>query len=434
MTFEWRSLTLKDAGVSLIDCDHRTPKTTEQGYPYITIPQLKDGRILVAEARRISPADFKDWTKKLKPREHDVIVVRRCNSGESAVVPQGLDCAIGQNLVVLRANGISVAPQYLRWLVRGPEWWEEVRKFLNVGAVFDSLKCRDIPGFELSIPPIEEQCRISRLLDALDDRMEHNRTLAANLEAIARALFKSWFVDFDPVRARAAGEAPLGLAPDLAALFPDRFVESVLGEIPEGWTVKALDEAFQLNPKRNLPKGTLAQYLDMSNTPTRGHVPDQIAYRAFHSGSKFSNGDTLLARITPCLENGKAAFVDFLPEHEVGWGSTEFIVMRPKAPLPAYFGYLLARHAPFKAHAISSMSGTSGRQRVQPDSLATWELVVPSPPVGEAFGNIVEPLRASIACAHAEIRALTQLRDLLLPRLISGKLRVQDAEQALEVA
>ena len=287
---------------------------------------------------------------------------------------------------------------------------------------------------DLEVPPVEQQREIGRVLAALDDLIDHNRALAANLEAIARALFKSWFVDFDPVRAKAAGEAPPGLAPDLAALFPDRFVDSELGEIPEGWSVKTLGDAFELNPRRSLSKGSLAPYLDMSSTPTKGHVPDQSISREFSSGSKFMNGDTLLARITPCLENGKAAFVDFLDKQEVGWGSTEFIVLRPKAPLPPYFGYLLARYAPFKAHAISSMSGTSGRQRVQPDSLATWELAVPDEAVAEAFGAVVEPLRAAIACANEESRVLSMMRDLLLPRLISGKLRVEDAEAALEAA
>lgn len=291
-----------------------------------------------------------------------------------------------------------------------------------------------IADFEFPYIEPDDRVAIGNLLRSLDDRIDNNRALAANLEAIARRLFKSWFVDFDPVRAKATGEKSSGLADDLAALFPDRFEESEFGMFPEGWSVTTLGEAFDLNPKRSLSKGAMAPYLDMANTPTTGHVPDQIIDRAFSSGSKFINGDTLLARITPCLENGKAAFVDFLGDNEVGWGSTEFIVMRPKAKLPGYFGYLLTRYEPFKAHAIASMSGTSGRQRVQPDSLALWELVLPSEAVAMAFGQIVEPLRAAIASANEEIRVLGNIRDLLLPCLISGKLRVADAESLIEEA
>lgn len=304
----------------------------------------------------------------------------------------------------------------------------------NAGSGVPTLNRNHVHPIPVRVPPQSEQKSISSVLRSLDDRIDYNRALAAGLEAIARRLFKSWFVDFDPVRAKAAGEKHADLADDLAALFPDRFVDSELGEVPEGWSVTTLGEAFDLNPKRTLAKGTMAPYLDMANTPTIGHVPDQIIHRAFSSGSKFINGDTLLARITPCLENGKAAFVDFLGDASVGWGSTEFIVMRPKAKLPEYFGYLLARYEPFKAHAIASMSGTSGRQRVQLDSLATWELVLPSEAVAMAFGQIVEPMRAVIASASEEVRVLGSIRDLLLPRLISGKLRVADAESLIEEA
>ena len=205
----WKRMTLRDAGITLIDCDHRTPENRGIGYPYIAIPQLKDGHIhLDGSERRISQDDFVEWTKKLKPQANDVIVVRRCSSGDSAVVPPDFECAIGQNLVILRADGTKVSPPFLRWLVRSDDWWEQVRKYINVGAVFDSLKCREIPGFELPIPPITAQREIAAVLSALDDRITLLRETNATLEAIAQALFKSWFVDFDPVRAKQEGRAP----------------------------------------------------------------------------------------------------------------------------------------------------------------------------------------------------------------------------------
>lgn len=212
-------MTLRQAEVSLIDCDHRTPPEADHGYPYIAIPQLKDGHLDLKGVRRISEADYIDWTKKLKPRAHDVIVVRRCNSGDSALIPRDLDCAIGQNLVVLRSEGGLVHPKFLRWLVRGPEGWNQVRKYIDVGAVFDSLRCRDIPNFELTVPPVREQVAIAGVLDALDDRIALLRETNATLEAIAQALFKSWFVDFDPVRAKSQGLAPAGMDETTVALF-----------------------------------------------------------------------------------------------------------------------------------------------------------------------------------------------------------------------
>jgi type I restriction enzyme S subunit len=143
---------------------------------------------------------------------------------------------------------------------------------------------------------------------------------------------------------------------------------------------------------------------------------------------RFINGDTLLARITPCLENGKTAFVDFLPEGESGWGSTEFIVLRPKPPLPEYFAYLLCREQDFRAFAIQSMTGTSGRQRVQTDLLGMYLLAVPSDEVAVRFGEIIEPLIARISRNSEESNSLAGIRDALLPRLISGQLRIPEAE------
>ena len=120
----------------------------------------------------------------------------------------------------------------LRWLTRSPAWWEQIEKFINVGAVFTSLRCRDVPNFELPIPPIEKQRRIASLLGALDDKIELNRRMNATLEEMAPALFRSWFVDFDPVHARAAGQPPAHMQPETAALFPDSFGDDGL---PEGW-------------------------------------------------------------------------------------------------------------------------------------------------------------------------------------------------------
>lgn len=436
MPSEWQVTTLAQAGVSLIDCDHRTPPAAEEGYPYIAIPQLKDGHVVLEGVRRISREHLDEWTKKLKPREHDVIVVRRCNSGVSAVVPRGVEWAIGQNLVVLRADGQHVRPRFLRWLVRGEDWWEQVRKYINVGAVFDSLKCRDIPNFEVTVPPLEGQDRICDVLDAADHRIDLLRQTNAALESIAQSLFKSWFIDFDPVRAKAEGREPEGMDAATAALFPAELEESALGVIPKGWRAGTLSDAFDINPSRSLSKGADAPYLEMANAPTSGHRPLQpVETRAFGSGCKFKNGDALLAKITPCLENGKGAYVDFLDGDDVGWGSTEFIVLRSKSSMPAYASYLLTRHEPFRQFAIQAMTGTSGRQRVELSRLGQFQLAVPpSSAIAEATNATFVALQTRIAANSQQASTLAQLRDTLLPRLISGKLRLPEAHSQLENA
>jgi type I restriction enzyme S subunit len=262
MAGEWKRTSLREAGVTLIDCDHRTPPAAEGGYPYVAIPQLKEGRILLNDVRRISPEHFAEWTRKAKPQHHDVILSRRCNPGETAYVPAGLECALGQNLVLLRADGQKLFPPFLRWLVRGTDWWEQVGTFINVGAVFDSLKCADIPNFSMPLPPLAEQLAIAAVLGALDDKIELNRRMNATLEAMARALFQSWFVDFDPVRAKLDGRQPVGLDPATAALFPDSFQDSEVGNIPKGWEVVKLKDLTSKIGSGATPRGGSEVYVD----------------------------------------------------------------------------------------------------------------------------------------------------------------------------
>ena len=200
MGSKWPTYSLKEAGVQLIDCDHKTPKAQETGFPYIGIPQMKEGNIdFDANPRLISQSDLVTWTKKAKPQTNDVILSRRCNSGETVHVASRTEFALGQNLVILRSVGERVFPPYLRWVVRSPQWWAEVGKYLNPGAIFESLKCADIPKFEVPFPPLPEQKAIAHILGSLDDKIELNRRMNATLEGMAQALFKSWFIDFDPV-------------------------------------------------------------------------------------------------------------------------------------------------------------------------------------------------------------------------------------------
>ena len=132
---------LCDVGVTLLDCEHRTPKASLVGYPYIAIPNIKEGRLDLSEVRLISKDDFDSWTKKTKPQAGDIIVTRRARVGDAAVVPSGLDCAIGQNLVILRSDGTMLDQSYLRWVLQGTMYLLQVLKFMNVGAAFDSLNC-----------------------------------------------------------------------------------------------------------------------------------------------------------------------------------------------------------------------------------------------------------------------------------------------------
>ncbi len=219
---------------------------------------------------------------------------------------------------------------------------------------------------------------------------------------------------------------------ELDQLFPDAFQDSELGRIPKGWAAKRLPEVIEVNPRRTLKRGNVAPYLDMKNLPTQAHSAEEIVNREFSSGTKFQNGDTLLARITPCLENGKTGFVDFLENGQVGWGSTEYIILAPKPSLPPQFGYLLARSDELRSHAIQNMTGTSNRQRVPSECFNTFWLAVPPPAIAQRFNELTAPLMAHVKSNSTQSRTLATLRDTLLPKLLSGELRVTETGNRLK--
>lgn len=416
----WQFLPLESVVEAIIDYRGRSPRKTTSGVPLITAKIVKGGRILTPE-EFIAPEDYDEWMKRGLPKTGDVVITTEAPLGEVAQL-DGTKVALAQRLIALRGKADVLDSTFLKFVLQTKSVQDGL-KARSTGTTVAGIRQSELRLVQIPLPPIDEQREIANILGALDDKIELNRKMNETLEAMARALFKSWFIDFDPVRAKAEGR-DTGLPAHIAALFPDSFEDSALGEIPMGWQAVPLPDAIDVNPSRLLRKGEIAPYLDMANMPTSGHVPDEVIDRSFGSGMRFMNGDTLVARITPCLENGKTAFVDFLQDGQIGWGSTEYIVLRPKPPLTNEFAYCLARSMEFREFAIQSMTGSSGRQRVPAESLSHLQLAVPPEPVAQAFGRVVAPLFARAAKAINESRTLATLRDALLPRLISGEIRL----------
>ena len=422
---EWRTTTLRDANVTLIDCDHRTPPAAATGFPYVAIPQLRAGRINLSSARRISQKHYVEWTRKAKPAENDVVLSRRCNPGESAVVPLNTEFALGQNLVLLRADGTKVFTPFLRWLVRGPEWWEQVGKLINVGAVFDSLKCADVPNFELRLPPLTDQRAIAHILGTLDDKIELNRRMNETLEAMARALFKSWFVDFDPVRAKMEG-LDTGLPKHIADLFPDRLVASELGEIPKGWKVGTLEDVASLNPEswstRNAPEEIV--YVDLSNTKW-GYIEkvETYSWKAAPSRGRrvLRHGDTIVGTVRP--GNGSFSLVG----RDGLTGSTGFAVLRPKTPSDAELVWCAATSQD-NIDRLAHLADGGAYPAVRPEAVAATKLPLADFATRGAFSSVAASLLNQVDANKQQSHTLADLRDTLLPRLISGELRAKQIE------
>ncbi len=432
MAGEWATVPLSDLTEPTTPVTYGVVKPGPEdpdGVLFIRGGDIAGGRVLTEQLRTITRVVSQQY-RRTQLRGGEIVVSLVGNPGQVAIVPESLKGAnIARQVGLIRLREV-VDRKFVKYFLSSKSGQEALGAH-SLGSVQQVINLRDLKTVQVPIPPLGEQRAIAHILGTLDDKIELNRRMSETLEAMARALFKSWFVDFDPVRAKTEGRDP-GLPQLLADLFPARLVDSELGEIPEGWEVKPLPEMLEVNPTRALRKGYVAPYLDMANMPTCGHTPDSVIDRPFGSGMRFVNGDTLVARITPCLENGKTAFVDFLKSGQVGWGSTEYIVLRPREPLPAEFAYCLARSESFRDFAIQSMTGSSGRQRVPAASLDHLLLSAAPEPIARAFGRAVAPQFARASEAAAESRTLAALRDTLLPKLISGELRVADAEGFME--
>ena len=398
------------------------------GTPSIMPRNLGDNRVIAEGIARIGDSDASRLRRHLV-REGDIVYSRRGDVEKRALIgprEDGWLCGTGCLRIRLGKNGAD--PKYASYYLGHPAVREWIVRHAH-GATMPNLNTAILSACPFVVPPILEQRAIAHILGTLDDKIELNRRMNATLEAMARALFRSWFVDFDPVRAKIEGR-DTGLPKDIADLFPDRLVDSELGEIPDEWAVAPLTDLMEVNPRRSLPKGQVAPYLDMANMPTQGHVPESaVVERPFGSGTRFANGDTLVARITPCLENGKTAYVDFLRDDEVGWGSTEYIVLKPKSLLPDPFAYCFARSARFREFAVQNMSGTSGRQRVPAAALSAFPMILPPARLAAEFGLVARSLLGRASRAVLQRRVLATTRDTLLPKLVSGEIRVRNAEK-----
>ncbi len=437
MAGEWQAATLQDFcrkpigniqtgpfGSQLHRSDY-----AETGVPVIMPTNIADGRVSDQSISRIS-IEMADQLKRHKVREGDIIFSRRGEVDKCAVIStREVGWLCGTGCLLARVDPKLADPRYIGYHIALPDTRAWLRQNA-VGLVMPNLNTGILERIPIKAPIVGEQTRIANLLASLDAKIDLNRQIAATLEEIAQALFKGWFFDFGPVHAKAEG-LDTGLPADIAALFPDSFDNEGL---PTGWAWGTPEDLIDVNPATRIERDCEAPYVDMAALPTQGHRIKAAILRTVASGTKFKNGDTLLARITPCLENGKTALVDCLDKDVVAWGSTEFIVMRPLQGTPKPLPYLIARDVSFRSHVIASMSGTSGRQRAPAESIGRWNMPIPTAAVITAWGNAVTPMFDGITSRSIQIEKLTDLRNALLPKLLTGELRLNNAEIVVAAA
>jgi type I restriction enzyme S subunit len=417
-SISWPRTSVADICESIVDCVNKTAPVVEGPTPYkmIRTTNVRDGWVDLSSVRYVEESTFQKWTKRQKPKRGDVILTREAPLGEVGLLRSDDNIFLGQRLVSYRADPSKLDNRFFLYAMLGDDMQGQIRS-MGSGATVEHMRVPDCEKLTLSLPPLPTQSRIASILSAYDDLIENNTRRIAILEEMARRIYEDWFVRF-----RFPGHEGV------------RMVESKLGLVPEGWSVVAASTAMDINPTTKVPKEGLKPFLAMNCLSDGSMLIDNPGERDGNSGSKFRNGDTLFARITPCLENGKTGFVQFLPSDEaVAFGSTEFIVLRSRTLTPE-FVYLLARSDAFRDNAIKSMSGASGRQRVREACFDTFLLANPDRATLAKFDAVVRPMFRLIHSLALKNSNLRTTRDLLLPKLISGELDVASRPELQAVA
>ncbi len=294
---------------------------------------------------------------------------------------------------------------------------------MDSGSAIPSTTRESFYALPLRLPPVADQRAIAHILGTLDDKIDLNRRMNETLEAMARALFRSWFVDFDPVRARMEGRET-GLPKDIAELFPDRLVDSEMGEIPEGWEVASLGDVA-LCDKEGVDPANEADdtpYIGLADMP-RGSIALTHWSRAGRASSRksaFKIGDVLFGKLRPYFHKVGIAPV-------AGLCSTDILVLRSRQPQWSAFVLACVSSSELVAHTSQTVTGTR-MPRTSWKAMSQYELSRPPDTVASEFQRLVSPLLAQIVGAVHESRTLAALRDTLLPKLVSGEIRVRDAE------
>ena len=391
-------------------------------WPWLKTQELQDGWLDDSE-EHITDHAVASSSAKVLPENTILMAMYGATVGQLGILRRPMTC--NQACCAMIVDPAQADYRYLFYKLLHAR---QRIKSLSTGAAQQNLSGQLIKSLKFSFPSLSEQRAIVHILGTLDDKIELNRRMNETLEAMARALFKSWFVDFDPVRAKMEGR-DTGLPKHLAGLFPDRLVESELGEIPEGWEVESLEMIAQLEKATVKPEDHATEEFEHFSLPAydSGQLP------ALDLGSTIKSNKTLvpsqavlLSKLNPEIQR---VWLPASASSRRQISSTEFLVFTPKPPIGRAGLYALFNTQSFRDLLKGMVTGTSkSHQRVAPKSLVTQGMISPADILTNEFEALAWPMLERTLRNKSENHTLAALRDTLLPKLISGELRAKQVE------
>jgi type I restriction enzyme, S subunit len=398
---------------------------TPTGVPVISVGEVGFGRLRVHHDTPRVDETVSSRMPEFLLNAGDIVFGRKGAVERSAQVQPDEDgYFLGSDGIRIRLNVEECDPKFISYQLQTPAHRSWMIQHA-AGTTMPSLNEGIIRRIPIVLPPIAEQKAIAAVLGALDDKIELNRRMNATLEAMARALFQSWFVDFDPVRAKLDGREPFWLDPDTAALFPDTFQDSELCRIPNGWTLGRVVDASDFSRSSISPGGFPDETFDHYSLPAfdEGRTPKAEFGGAIMSNKLVVTRDSiLLSKLNPHIPR---IWLPDLHATRRSVCSTEFIVATPRVGYSREFLFSLFTSAAFASSYCTLVTGTTGsHQRIRPESVLDMNTVIPPPQLVEVFTAVAKPMLDQINRNIDQSRILASLRDTLLPSLLSGELSI----------
>ena len=412
MSSEWKSISLGECLQRVVDNRGKTPPLADTVTPYgvIEINAIvgtdKSPRF-DAIRKYVSQETYDSWFRAGHPASGDVLFSTVGSIAEVVLYSGGNGC-IAQNIVGLRPNAEVVYPDYLYYVLINPIIQSQLRT-LDISSVQPSIKVPHLLATKIQVPGLSQQKKVAAILTALDDRITLLRETNTTLEAIAQALFKSWFIDFDPVRAKAEGLELAGMDAATAGLFPNSFEESELGLVPSGWKVGKVEDLMEL------PYGKALKATDRMDGPVPVYGSGGIT--GCHNESLVNGPSVIVGR--------KGTVGSLYWEDRPFFPIDTVFYVRTDTPL-TYCYYLL------QTLGLKDMNTDGAVPGLNRNNAYRLPVVVATTSILESFDEIVSSLRNKMFSNSQHTQSLIQLRDTLLPRLISGQLRLPEAEAMVE--
>lgn len=416
---------LKDLCLLVVDCPHSTPRWTDSGVIVLRNQYIKNGKLDLTSPSFTDEENYNFRTKRAIPQEGDIVITREAPMGEVCMIPADLKCCLGQRMVLLRPDPIKCDSNYLLFALQSKTVQEQISWNEGTGSVVSNLRIPVLESLEIPWVGLNVQKNIGRILKNIDDKIELNNQMNETLEAMARAIFKEWFIDFGPVRAKAEGRRPFGMDDETAALFPDSFEESELGMIPKGWRVSRYIDNIEVigggTPRTSVDEfwnGNIP-WFSVVDSPKDGDV------WIIDTAKKITNLGLNSSR-TKLLEVGTVILTARGTVGKLGLVGKPMAMnqscyaLKPKDSNFIFYYYLIYS----LVNQLKGKSHGSVFDTITTNTIESLFYISPPPNLINKYHFFLQNHFEIIKNNLFENKTLTEFRDLLLPRLISGEIKL----------